>query len=218
MATYTAVTVELFDWDVDITLWVQGYSLGPARFLTGWLFWMGIRGVAGAFLAIVSVVLWFRNRRVEAVFLILIIVPDAFNFLLRALIERPRPSVELVEVIGGFQGGSFPSGSSLHFLLFYGFLMYLAGLYISSRRMVYGLWAAGALYVLVIGLGLIYAGRHWFTDVLGGYLYGTFYLLSWIAAYRWAKRSIEDGQALRLLRRFPPFLSRPLEYGLRIIT
>ena len=218
LATYVAVTVDLFDWDVDITLWVQGFSLGPARFLVSWLFWMGLRGVAGALLALVAGALWFRNRRIEAVFLVLVVFPDMFNFLLRALIDRPRPSVELVEVVGGFQGGSFPSGSSLHFLLFYGFLMYLAGLYIPSKRLVYVLWAVATFYIFIIGLGLIYAGRHWFSDVVGGYLYGGFYLLAWIALYRRAKGWVREGEALRLFRRFPPRLGRPLEYGLRLIT
>ena len=218
VSTYVALSVELFDWDVDITLWVQEFDLGPARFLTGWLFWMGLRGVAGALLAVVGVALWLRNRRIEAVFLLLMGAPDLFNFLLRAMIDRPRPSDDLVNVIGGFQGGSFPSGSSLHFLLFYGFLIYLAGIYITSRRLVNVLRAITAFYVVVVGIGLVYAGRHWFTDVMGGYIYGTFYLLCWIAAYRWAEEWVRNGEALRFLQRFPPVLSRPLAYGLRLIT
>lgn len=217
-STYVALSVELFDWDVDITLWVQEFDLGPARFLIGWLFWMGLRGAAGALLAVVSVALWLRNRRIEAVFLLAMGAPDLFNFLLRATIDRPRPTSDLVNVVGGFQGGSFPSGSSLHFLLFYGFLIYLAGIYIESRRHLNGLRAITAFYVVVVGIGLIYAGRHWFTDVMGGYIYGTFYLLCWIASYRWAKEWIGSGEALRFSERFPPILRRPLAYGLRLVS
>ena len=34
-------------------------------------------------------------------------------------------------------------------------------------------------------LWLIYDGRHWPLDVIGGYAYGAFYLLALIAAYNW---------------------------------
>ena len=46
-ATYLAVTVDSFGWDVDITRWLQGFDLGSARFLRGWIFWMGVRGFDG---------------------------------------------------------------------------------------------------------------------------------------------------------------------------
>ena len=56
VATYFALTIELFGWDVDITRWAQGYELGPARFLKEWLFWMGVKGVAGATMVLVAII------------------------------------------------------------------------------------------------------------------------------------------------------------------
>lgn len=186
-STYVAWTVDLFSWDVDITRWLQGFTLGEARFLRGWLLWMGIRGVAGAVMVLAFGALWFQRRRLEAIFLGLISVPDLFNIWLKELIGRPRPSADLVDVLVGYgrvQGDSFPSGHSLHVLLFYGFLMYLAARYISNRPLVRAIWALGTVYILASGLWLIYDGRHWFTDVMGGFIYGAFYLLVLIAAYR----------------------------------
>jgi undecaprenyl-diphosphatase len=220
-STYVAWTVDLFTWDVDITRWLQGFTRGEARFLHGWLFWMGIRGVAGAVMVLAFGALWFQHRRLEAIFLGLITIPDLFNLWLRELIGRPRPSADLVDVsigYGGIQGYSFPSGHSLHVLLFYGFLMYLAARYISNRRLVRAIWAVGTVYILASGLWLIYEGRHWFTDVLGGYIYGAFYLLVLIAAYGWTSERVRRNEHLRLSSLPPRFLRKPARYLLRLIS
>jgi undecaprenyl-diphosphatase len=220
-STYVAWTVDLFSWDVEFTRWLQGFTLGEARFLRSWLFWMGIRGVAGAAMVLAFGALWFQHRRLEAIFLGLISIPDLFNIWVREIIGRPRPSADLVDVLvgyGGGQGSSFPSGHSLHVLLFYGFLMYLTARYIPNRRLVRALWALGTAYILVSGLWLIYNGRHWFTDVMGGYLYGAFYLLVLIAAYGWTRERVRRNEHLQLSSLRPRFLRKPARYLLRLIS
>ena len=218
VSTYIAWTVTLFSWDVDITQRVQGFDLGPAHFLRNMLFWMGVRGVAGAAMVVVFGVLWMQRRRLDAIFLALISIPDIFNIWLKEIIGRPRPSADMVEVMGGPQGFSFPSGHALHVVLFYGFLLYLGSRYIPSRRLMWALWTAGALYVLFSGLWLIYDGRHWLTDVLGGYIYGAFYLLALIAAHNWAGRRMRRNEHRRLPRILPPLVRRPAERVLRMIS
>jgi membrane-associated phospholipid phosphatase len=107
--------------------------------------------------------LWTNNRRLEAIFLGLISIPNLFNIWLRELTGRPRPTADLVDVLigyGGVQGTSFPSGHALHVVLFYGFLMYLASLYMSNRPLIRGIWTLETIYILVSGLWLIYDGRH----------------------------------------------------------
>ncbi|MDP6403335.1 MAG: phosphatase PAP2 family protein, partial [SAR202 cluster bacterium] len=154
---------------------------------------MRLRGVAGALLALAVGVFWLARSRLEAVFLATVAVPDMFNLLVRALIGRERPPQDLVDVVGGPQGFSFPSGTALHAILFYPFVLYLASRYISSTRLRYGLWGLCTLYVLATGLWLIYNGRHWFTDVMGGYLYGVFYLLVIVAALKAARSWVREG-------------------------
>ena len=220
ISTYVAWTVDLFSWDADITRWLQGFTLGEARFLRGWIFWMGIRGVAGAVMVVVFGYLWVTHHRLEAIFLGLISIPDLLNIGLREIIGRPRPTADLVDVLigyGGIQGDSFPSGHALHVILFYGFLMYLAASYISNRRLVNALYIIGTAYILVSGLWLIYDGRHWFTDVIGGFIYGAFYLLVLIASFKWARERVRRSEHLRLSRLLPRPLQRPTEYLLRLI-
>ena len=219
-STIVAWNVERFEWDVDITRWVQSFGQGPVRFLRDWIFWMGIRGVAGAIMVVIFALLWLRRRRVEAIFLGLIGIPDLLNIGLKEVISRPRPTGDLVDVIIGYgsaQGYSYPSSHSIHVLLFYGFLLGLATRYITNRLLVRVLWVVGVAYMLVTGLWLIYDGRHWFTDVKGGYIYGTFYLLVLIAAYRWARRWLEHNEVTRLAHAMPHSLRKPAERLLRLI-
>ena len=220
ISTYVAWTVDLFSWDVDITQWLQEFTLGEARFLRGWIFWMGIRGIAGAVMVVVFGVLWLKRKRLEAIFLGLISIPDLFNIWLREIIGRPRPTADLVDVLigyGGIQGASFPSGHSLHVILFYGFLMYMAARYISNRCLVRAIWSLGTIYILVSGLWLIYDGRHWFTDVMGGYIYGAFYLLVLIASYKWTRERVRRNEHLQLSRLAPRPLRKPVENLLRLV-
>ena len=53
--TYAALTVDHFRWELEFSLWLQGFTLGPADFLRGVLFWVGVREVAGAALLVVCV-------------------------------------------------------------------------------------------------------------------------------------------------------------------
>ena len=199
LSTYFAISVDRFGWEVEFTLWTQRLDLGPVRFVRGWLFWMGGMGVAGVALAVASAILWFRSYRIEAAFVALTAIPNSLNFAVREALGRARPGIDLVEVMGGPQGFSFPSGHALHVLFFYGFLLYLAAVLLPHRRRFWAMMVAGAIYIPLTGLWLIYDGRHWFSDVLGGYVCGLCYLLIWIAAYQWAKRQVHVKRRFRFL-------------------
>ena len=218
VATYVALTVDRFEWDVEITRWLQGYDLGSARFLRGWIFWMGVRGFAGVTFALAFGAFWIKRHRLEAIVLGLVGIPDLCNALLRELIGRPRPSRDLVEVIGGPQGDSFPSGTTIHSLLFYALLLYLVHPHVSSRRIRYMLWSVAVLYAAISGLWVIYDGRHWFTDTMGGYLYGTFYALVLIAVYERTKSLLAARPPEELLEKVPRLVRRPVEYMLRLVV
>ena len=178
---------------------------------------MGIRGVAGGLFVLVFTIWWLRRHRLEGVFLGLVGIPVLLNILLRALIGRPRPSADIVEVIGGPQGFSFPSGTAVHAILFYGFLLYMASRYLSPGRQLYAIWAIGILYILFSGFWVIYNGRHWFTDVIGGYVYGSFYLLVLIALFWRVEVWLQTEKPAQFANAAPRFMRRPLQYALRII-
>lgn len=106
---------------------------------------------------------------------------------LRYMIDRPRPSSDLVWVAQQIENGhySFPSGHVLGFTAIFGFLWYLGfRLARPSWTRTALLVAYGALIALVY-VSRVYVGEHWATDVLGAFLVGSVYLVGIIAFYEW---------------------------------
>lgn len=198
-----ALAVDRFQWEVELSQWLQGFDLGPFDFLRGLLFWMGVRGVAGATMLAVCAALWLRRWRLESAFVAMTLGPDLLNLVLKELIGRPRPTDDLVNVTvgwGGIQGSGFPSGHAVHGVVFYGLLLYLAWRHVPSRPLVRAIAVAVVGYVLATGPWLLYDGRHWLLDVLGGYAYGTAYLLALIVLYERALARLRAGEGGRLAR------------------
>lgn len=101
---------------------------------------------------------------------------------------RSRPSDDLVEVIGGEpEGYSFPSGHTLLYVSFFGFLLYWTYTFLRPGRLrTLLLWTFAALIGL-IGVSRVYLGHHWASDVLASYALGLAWLLILIQAYARAR-------------------------------
>lgn len=187
VTTFFAVTTDRQPFDLPFTRFVQRLDLEQYGPFSRLMFWMGLRGAAGFLLIGIAALLWFRGRRLETSLLLLIGVLDLWNVTLRDIIGRPRPTEDLVGVVigyGGIQGASFPSGHAMHVLLFYGFLAYLGGRLVRRSAVRLAIQSLMLLYIPIAGLWLVHAGRHWASDVLGGYVYGAFYLLVLVAAHQ----------------------------------
>jgi len=46
--------------------------------------------------------------------------------------------------------------------------------------------------IVLIGPSRVFLGAHWASDVVGGYLIGTIWLILLILAYRWALQSVPE--------------------------
>jgi undecaprenyl-diphosphatase len=103
---------------------------------------------------------------------------------LKDLVDRPRPTADLVELRAGFSSSSFPAGHVMSPTVLYGFLLYLA----IALKLPFGgrLALAGwSLFVLVLtGPANVYVGVHWPSDVVGGYAWGAALVLSLVYADR----------------------------------
>lgn len=106
---------------------------------------------------------------------------------IKLVVSRPRPANDLVDVIRELTTSSFPSGHVLTCTAICGFLAFL------SYTLLKNSWERTALLVLftliaaLMGLSRIHQGQHWFSDVMGGYLLGSLWLLLTIWTYRWGK-------------------------------
>ncbi len=105
----------------------------------------------------------------------------------KIVVERPRPSPDLIHVFQQLNDFSFPSGHVLFYTSFFGFLLFLSyTLLKDSWPRTLALVVLGGL-VALIGLSRIYLGEHWASDVLGAYLLGSLWLALTIYVYQWGK-------------------------------
>jgi undecaprenyl-diphosphatase len=131
----------------------------------------------------IAAALWLLGRRRQAAALAaaLVVLPLAQHGI-KEVVDRARPSPELVDVRAGFSSPSFPAGHVMSPTLLYGFLLYLC-LRPGLPRI--GTAAMGAWSVAVLVLSApanVYMGVHWPSDVLGGYAWGAALLLPAIYA------------------------------------
>jgi undecaprenyl-diphosphatase len=96
--------------------------------------------------------------------------------LLRQVVERPRPSDDLVHVARHIVGYGFPSGHVTQYTTLFGFAFYvtLVGWRGGIPRAI--LLAVLGLLIALVGPSRVYLGAHWPSDTLGAYLFGGVWL------------------------------------------
>jgi undecaprenyl-diphosphatase len=118
----------------------------------------------------------FRERdwRPPAVLALALVSDILVQNLVKAIVGRNRPPVRFM--IGRYPPGSFPSGHTTQSLVVYGLIaLLLIRTHPKWPRL--ALLLPAALLVLCIGVSRIYLGAHWLTDVAGGLVLGTFWII-----------------------------------------
>ena len=128
-----------------------------------------------------------RNPRWPIFFVAVLAGVPQFSSLLKAMIDRPRPTLSpLYEITSA----AFPSGHATAGAACFGAI----GYFLASRN---GrptstvVWICAIAIAFSIGVTRIYLGVHWPTDVLGGWLLGA----AWVTAVAWAIRPRSQGEA-----------------------
>jgi membrane-associated phospholipid phosphatase len=136
-------------------------------------------------LAACLVILALRAWRVASVLLGVVLVGQVLKIGVKDLIERPRPAPETVRVLDDAKEiYSFPSGHTVHYTVFFGFLWFATFAFVKPSALRWPLLVLWTGLILGVGLARIYLGAHWVTDVLGGYLLGAAILAAGIALFR----------------------------------
>jgi membrane-associated phospholipid phosphatase len=126
-----------------------------------------------------------RAWREAVVLLGVVLVGQVLKVGLKLLIARERPSRDLVEVlIEAKEVHSFPSGHTVHYTVFFGFLWYLTYVLVKTPALRWPLLVLSGGMVLLVGVARIYLGAHWVSDIVGGYLLGGAVLAAGILLYR----------------------------------
>lgn len=100
------------------------------------------------------------------------------------LVNRPRPSADLVHVIRHTGASSYPSGHVAFFSWFLVLLVLCLAVGRLPRPIVAVLWVVAAFVLLCVCIGRMYIGEHWPSDVVGGLALG-FGWMSLALSWRW---------------------------------
>jgi len=172
---------EVFALDAWATPFLHGIASPGLDRLMELLTTMGSSQViVPAFLVVVALLAW-RRRFGAAVFLGLAsggaLVVDGT---MKLFFQRPRPQLSWAQVLPDY---SFPSGHTMNGFVFYVAVALILWSVLGRRA---GVVALAAALVLAAGIGMsrIYLGFHYLTDVVGGVLAGTAWLLVAGAAIR----------------------------------
>jgi membrane-associated phospholipid phosphatase len=176
--TYLVVTNHVLGFDVPIARFVQQFNWGPVVYPM-----QLINAAAGYWQILIGLVavvaLFIFNRR--AGWLMLIgSVSSLLDNIIKLLIERQRPTVDLVHILTPASGFSYPSGHAV----FFTWMSFMIAVSIAPKiRAVYRpiLWIIAATVIVVTCLARVWAGDHWPSDVMGGVLLG----IGWSAFVLW---------------------------------
>ncbi len=196
-----ARTVLYFPIDLQLTRAIQEASPAWLDVPLGAITWIGFPPQSNIIFGTIIVGLFLIGRRLEALMLAVAAAGSAgLWYAINPLIDRPRPTPDLVEVAIQIPTGSFPSGHVVNLTAIFGFLIFLTLLLVFDPWVRRGLVALLALPIVVVGFARIEDGAHWPSDVLAGYMLGwlwlalTIYLYHqgqhWLAARR--RRSASD--------------------------
>jgi undecaprenyl-diphosphatase len=122
------------------------------------------------------------------------------NWAIKVIVERPRPSAELVDFNDQPSSFSFPSGHAESAIVLYGLLFYFATVHVRNSFARRALQVACVCIIAGNGVERVFAGHHWPSDVLGGYYLGALIVSAAIAVHQLAPRlrlEVTSGRPLR---------------------
>ena len=196
-----------FKGDVGITRFLQRPNAKLYDALMDAVSQLGWRWISVGTRASLSTLMWAAGFRMESAFTVSTWTGDMVTILIKTRVLRPRPTKDLVRVMGELEEASFPSGHVVHYVTFYGFLFYLVYIHLKQRWFRTALLTLLAGVILLVGPSRIYMGHHWPSDVAGAYLVGTLWLGVIIIAYL-------ETKANYTLHTHPPFMvKRPQQLG-----
>ena len=180
---YSARGVENYPGEVAFSSWLQSWRTSWLDGLMAGVSLLGDEIVAAAFLALAAVLLFIKGRRDAAMLIVAApLVAFVARTVLKAAVARPRPSDDLVDIVRGADGYSFPSGHVMHYVVFLGVLLFTVTP--ETGRVRWLVQAGAAAAMVMVGISRVYLGAHWAGDVVAGYAFGGAVLLAAIWSWR----------------------------------
>jgi undecaprenyl-diphosphatase len=140
---------------------------------------------------ILAIAFILAKRYMISVLVVASLASEIVTSAIKGLVGRPRPTPDVAVLLDHSPGYSYVSGHTLEYTLLFGMLALLA-LRADRSRLVRYIFA-GTFFTLplIIGMGRIYAGAHWLTDVIGSFLLAGATVLVVISASRKSPGSLK---------------------------
>jgi YegS/Rv2252/BmrU family lipid kinase len=156
-------------------------SPGLVNVLDGIEFAFATAGMA-VWTTLIALPLLVRKHRRAAIFTIAVMVITSLATTgVKLLYGRSRPTWQ--QPIGRLISKSFPSGHASSSAALAGVLIVLAWMLIRRPGLRRAVYAGAVLLAVVVGLDRVLLGRHFPTDVIGGWLLGAFVVLVGLTLY-----------------------------------
>lgn len=175
----------VLDRDVDISIALQRFEGGFVEVVADVANAIGSTPGASIVIAIAILVAAVKRAWPELAFLVSLLVLRLIGTQIKPIFDSPRPTEDLVTIVGTFGGTGYPSGHAMT-----GATIALGLAVTAWRRIPSGPLAIGTIALLivlglVIGWARIWTGAHWPSDVIGGYLFGIAIVAASILITRW---------------------------------
>ncbi len=182
----TAHVFAVFPFDLKISHELQ--EVKNPVFASGmrWISALGDTWIGVIIVGMVCALYVSRRQSLEAFFILATLSNFALTSFLKVLVARPRPPdffMDPADFLSSVNQYSFPSGHVLFFVVFFGFVTYLAWIHQTGLSRLMVIAACGAL-VMLIGPSRIYLGAHWASDVMGSYIIGILWLFVLVLGYQ----------------------------------
>jgi len=182
--------------DIQITTFIQQINWGPIVYPMELI--NAISGYLQVFVGVGAVVLLFLFERRAGWLMAIGSVASLIDNAFKLLISRQRPPADIVHILNPTTGYSYPSGHAV----FFTWLSFMLAFSLAPRvnpRYRPLLWIAAVIVIVLACLARVWAGVHWPSDVLGGFLLA----LGWSAFVLWLPERWLPSPKLRWFRQQP---------------
>ncbi|TMG18862.1 MAG: phosphatase PAP2 family protein [Chloroflexi bacterium] len=164
--------------DVRITTFIQGLNWGPIVYPMELInvtagYWQVLAGV-------IAIVALFVVERRAGWLMLIGSVSSLLDNIIKLLVSRQRPTVDLVHILTPASGFSYPSGHAV----FFTWMSFMLAVSLAPRiKPVYrpAIWLVATTVIVLTCIARVWAGDHWPSDVIGGVLLGA----GWSALVLW---------------------------------
>jgi undecaprenyl-diphosphatase len=176
--SYLVVQNEVLPFDLPIARFIQGINWGPLVYPMQLI--NASAGYGQVVLGAVAIVAMFVFERRAGWLMLIGSVSSLLDNIIKLLVSRNRPTVDLVHILTPASGFSYPSGHAV----FFTWMSFMIAFALAPRvkpvvRPI--LWIVAAIVIILTCIARVWAGDHWPSDVLGGVLLA----ISWSAFVLW---------------------------------